>query len=120
MDRPPETSSRAPEAGASPAPARAASGIEVAVVVPSAGTGAVYVMYEAHGLSPEGVTLSGGLLLEKHEEVTIELRLPDRGSVRVRARVAAIERAALRVAFIGLDDPDRQRLSRYFAPPPPP
>ena len=91
---------------------------EVAVVVPSAGQAATYPMFEAHSVTLEGATLLGGLLLEEGEEVTLELRLPDRVAVRARARVVAIdttapgENATLRVEFVNLSDGDRQRLSR--------
>lgn len=94
------------------APARGAP-IEVAVVVPAAGQGAVYGMYEARELAADGVTLTGGLLLENNEEVTLEIRLPDRGSVRVRARIAgAAADGSMRATFVGLDETDRQRLAR--------
>ena len=46
------------------APVRGAA-LEVAVVIPSAGQGAVYTMYQARDLAADGVTLVGGLLLEK-------------------------------------------------------
>ena len=94
------------------APARGAT-LEVAVVIPSAGQAAVYGMYEARDLGADGVTLVGGLLLEKGEEVTLEIRLPDRAVVRARARIAGIgPDAAMRAVFVGLDETDRQRLGR--------
>ena len=94
------------------APVRGAA-LEVAVVIPTAGQSAVYGMYEARELSADGVTLVGGLLLEKGEEVTLEIRLPDRAVVRARARVAGLATdAGLRAVFVGLDEPDRQRLGR--------
>lgn len=106
MDRP-QTSSpalAAPERGAP---------LEVAVVIPTAGQGAVYGMYEAREVSAEGISLVAGLLLEKGEEVTLEIRLPDRGVVRARARVTGIgPDATMRASFVGLDETDRQRLSR--------
>jgi hypothetical protein len=87
--------------------------IEVAVVIPSAGQGAVYGMYEARELAADGVTLVGGLLLETNEEVTLEIRLPDRGTVRARARIAgAGADGSLRATFVALDEADRQRLAR--------
>jgi len=93
-------------------PVRGAA-LEVAVVIPTAGQGAVYGMYEARELSADGVTLVGGLLLEKGEEVTLEIRLPDRGVVRTRARVdGRAADAGLRAVFVGLDETDRQRLGR--------
>lgn len=94
---------------------------EVAVVVPAAGQATTYLMFEAHSVTLEGATLIGGLLLEEGEEVTLELRLPDRPAVRARARVVAIDTsaagkdAALRVEFVNLSDGDRQRLSRRVA-----
>jgi len=110
MDRP-QTSSPALEA-----PARGAA-LEVAVVIPAAGQGAVYAMFEARDLAADGVTLVGGLLLEKNEEVTLEIRLPDRGLVRARARIAGINPdASMRATFVGLDDADRQRLGRATSP----
>ena len=106
MDSPQKSS----PAIASPAPGAA---LEVAVVIPAAGQGAVYPMYEARDLAADGVTLVGGLLLEKNEEVTLEIRLPDRGSVRARARIAGVNPdASMRATFVGLDDADRQRLAR--------
>jgi hypothetical protein len=94
------------------APERGAAA-EVAVVIPSAGKGAVYGMVEARDLSADGVTLVGGLLLEKGEEVTLEIRFPDRDIVRTRARITGIgPGAAMRAAFVGLDETDRQRLGR--------
>jgi len=94
------------------APVRGAA-LEVAVVIPTAGQSAVYGMYEARELSADGVTLVGGLLLEKGEEVTLEIRLPDRAVVRARARVAGrAADAGLRAVFVGLDETDRQRLGR--------
>lgn len=94
------------------APVRGAA-LEVAVVIPTFGQGAVYGMYEARDLSAEGAQLVGGLLLEKGEEVTLEIRLPDRGVVRARARIDGIgPDAAMRATFVGLDETDRQRLGR--------
>ena len=107
MDRSPTSSP------ALAAPAARGAALEVALVIPSAGKGAVYPMYEARDLAADGVTLIGGLLLEKNEEVTLEIRLPDRGAVRARARIAALQPdASMRATFIGLDDADRQRLIR--------
>jgi hypothetical protein len=95
------------------APDRGAA-VEVAVVIPSAGQGAVYRMVEAREIAVDGVTLVGGLLLEKGEEVTLEIRLADRGVVRARARITAIgPGAAMRAAFVGLDETDRQRLGSH-------
>ena len=101
MDRSPESSSvRAADGGPS-APAARGGAIEVAVVMPSAGQGAVYAMYEARDLAADGVTLVGGLLLEKNEEVTLEIRMPDRGPQRKRARVVShLPDASMRTAFI--------------------
>jgi hypothetical protein len=94
------------------APVRGAA-LEVAVVIPSAGQGAVYTMFEARDLAPDGVTLAGGLLLERNEEVTLEIRLPDRAVVRARARIAGVgPDASMRAVFVALDDADRQRLGR--------
>jgi hypothetical protein len=94
------------------APERGAA-LEVAVVIPSAGQGAVYGMALARELAVDGVTLVGGLLLEKGEEITLEIRLPDRGVVRTRARITGIGPAtAMRATFVGLDETDRQRLGR--------
>ena len=94
------------------APARGAA-LEVAVVIPSAGQAAVYVMFEARDLAGDGVTLAGGLLLEKNEEVTLEIRLPDRAVVRARARIDGVgPDTSMRAVFVGLDDADRQRLGR--------
>jgi hypothetical protein len=89
--------------------------LEVAVVIPTAGQGAVYGMYEARDLDAAGVTLVGGLLLEKGEQVTLEIRLPDRQTVRARACIEGIGPAAtMRAGFVGLDEADRQRLSRTY------
>lgn len=97
------------------APARG-SAFEVAVVIPSAGQGAVYAMFEARELAADGVTLAGGLLLEKNEEVTLEIRLPDRAIVRARARIDGHNPdSSMRATFVGLDDADRQRLGRAAA-----
>jgi hypothetical protein len=94
------------------APALGAA-LEVAVVIPSAGQGAVYGMVEARDLVADGLTLVGGLLLEKGEEVTLEFRLPDRSVIRARVRIIGIgPDAAMRAAFVGLDETDRQRLGR--------
>ncbi len=96
------------------APVRGAA-FEVAVVIPSAGQGAVYVMFEARDLAADGVTLAGGLLLEKNEEVTLEIRLPA-AVVRARARIAGHNPdASMRAIFVGIDDADRQRLGRAGA-----
>ena len=95
------------------APAARGAALEVGVVIPSAGQGAVYPMYQAHELAADGVTLVGGLLLERNEEVILEIRLPDRGPVRTRVRIAALNPdASMRAIFIGLDDADRQHLMR--------
>ena len=64
--------------------------IEAAVVLPDSGEGQSYRMFEAVGVTPEGATLRGGLLLEVNEEVTLELRLPDQNAFRARARVVEI------------------------------
>ena len=93
-------------------PVRGAA-LEVAVVIPSAGQGAVYAMFEARELAADGLTLAGGLLLERNEEVTLEIRLPDRAVVRARARIAGVgPDASMRAVFVALDDADRQRLGR--------
>jgi hypothetical protein len=97
----------------SPAPAPRATALEVAVVIPSAGQGAVYTMYQARDLAADGVTLVGGLLLEKDEEVTLEIRLPDRGPLRARVRIAGVgPDASMRATFVGLDDADRRHLAQ--------
>ena len=93
-------------------PVRGAA-LEVAVVIPSAGKGAVYAMFEARELGADGLTLAGGLLLERNEEVTLEIRLPDRAVVRARARIAGVgPDASMRAVFVALDEADRQRLGR--------
>ncbi len=101
-------------------PASLASGsgnlkVEASVVLPAAGQSALYGMFEALSVTPEGATLRGGLLLEVNEEVTIELRLPDLSAFRARARVVEIlrgERPAMKVVWTGGDPADRHRLSR--------
>jgi hypothetical protein len=93
-------------------PVRGAA-LEVAVVIPSAGQGAVYAMFEARELAADGLTLAGGLLLERNEVVTLEIRLPDRAVVRARARIAGVgPDSSMRAVFVALDDADRQRLGR--------
>jgi hypothetical protein len=117
MNRNPDMSSRA--AGSSPASAAPAPAIEAAVVLRTA-QGASYSMYALASLSGDVAVLAGGLLLEKGEEVSLELRLPDRTVVRARARVTEIlpgEHAAMRVALSGIDEADRQRLGRHAPPP---
>jgi len=95
-----------------PAPPLRGAALEVAVVIPAAGQAAVYAMFEARDLAADGVTLAGGLLLEKNEEVTLEIRLPDR-AVHARARIDGVGAdASMRAVFVGLDDADRQRLGR--------
>lgn len=102
MDRSPET--RAVEADA----------VDVAVVRAGEGTDS-YCMFQAENLSPEGAVLTGGLLLEVNEEVTLEIELGDGGPAHARARVVAIvpdDRPAMRVKFVDLDDATRQRFGR--------
>ena len=118
MDRPPDLSTAAAVGGGAPAldgPAGAAAEVEAAVVAPAPGS--AYAMYRASALSAEGATLAGGLLLEKGEELTLELRLSERGAVRARARVVEVDmaRARMQVAFVGLEEADRQRLGRHAA-----
>ena len=73
-----------------------------------------YSMYEARGLSPDGVFLAGSLFLELNEEFTVELILGD-ARLRTRARVTAVERGAapgMAVVFANLSDSDRALLER--------
>jgi hypothetical protein len=102
-----------PKSSPALAPPPRAAALEVAVVIPSAGPGAVYAMYQARDLAAGGLTLVGGLLLEKDEEVTLEIRLPERGPLRARVRIAGVgPDASMQATFVGLDDADRQRLPR--------
>jgi len=101
MDRP-ETVQPLAEAGSQVEPADLA--VEVAVVLQSSGRGAVYCMFEALSLRPEGAILRGGLLLEVNEEVTLELSLPGRAAFRTQARVVEIlhgKPPAMRVVWTG-------------------
>lgn len=89
--------------------------VEAAVVLPASGKSALYGMFEALSVTPDGATLRGGLLLEVNEEVTIELRLPDLSAFRARARVVEIlrdDRPAMKVVWTGVGEADRHRLSR--------
>ena len=121
MDRHPDLSTAAAAGGAPAVDGSGAAGaeaemeVEAAVVAPPPGS--AYAMYRATGVSAEGATLAGGLLLEKGEELTLELRLSERGSVRARARVVEIDlaRARMQVTFLGLEEADRQRLGRHAA-----
>jgi len=82
--------------------------VEAAVVLPAAGRGALYGMFEALSVTAEGATLRGGLLLEVNEEVTLELRLPDLSSFRAHARVVEImldEPPAMKVVWTGGERP---------------
>lgn len=87
------------------------------MVLPAPEPGGVYFMYRAHSVSAEGLVLSGGLLLEKGEALTLELRLPDSRPVRARVKVAELHAAeeAMRVVFVRLDEGDRQRLARHIS-----
>jgi len=73
-----------------------------------------YVMYEADRLTEEGAFLTGPLLLEASEDVTLELMLPGGDKVRARARVLRVERgdaAGMAVSFIELSDEARRKLT---------
>ena len=108
MDRP-ETVEALAEAGSRIGTAD--NVVEAAVVLsdgepsggPSGGESvALYRMFEALSLGPDGAVLGGGLLLEVNEEVTLELRLPDRSVLRTHARVVEIlhgARPAMRVVW---------------------
>jgi hypothetical protein len=85
--------------------------IDAAVVLPDSGEGTSYLMFEAVGVTPEGATLRGGLLLEVNEEVTLELRLPDRNAFRARARVVEIVHGrppAMKVVWTSVHEGDRR------------
>jgi hypothetical protein len=90
--------------------------VEASVVLPAAaGRGAVYGMFEAVSVTPDGATLRGGLLLEVNEEVILELRMPDLSEFRARARVVEIqhgERPVMKVVWTRVADADRHRLRR--------
>lgn len=108
MDRPDKTSQDA-------APSGRNGSVDVLVVSPGGQGG--YAMFEAAELSLDGALLVGGLLLEIEEEVTLDLRLPERGTVRAKAVVREILRdrgPAMRVTFAQLDEAERARLSRYL------
>jgi len=113
MDRRLDTSAMRADSGGAVTAGRA---LDAAVVLPAPGQGSAYAMYRVDELAADGAALSGGLLLEKGEELTLELRLPEAGAVRARARVVDIApgRSGMRVAFVGLEEADRQRLSRHF------
>jgi hypothetical protein len=105
---------KAERAGALPA-GSADLAARAAVVLAVAGRAAVYDMFEALSITPEGATLSGGLLLEVNEEATLELRLPDRSAFRARARVVEIvhgDRPAMKVVWTAVAEADRHRLGR--------
>ncbi len=101
--------------GAGPAES-GGTAVEACVLRVAAGLPAArYGMFEAVSVSPEGATLAGGLLLEVSEEVTFELRMPDRTLFRARARVVEIVRGrppAMKVVWTGVAEGDRHRLAR--------
>ena len=113
----------APKREAAPAAAAAkqaskGDAIEVLVVSPDAAQGSLYAMFEASDVTIDGARLTGGMLLELDEEITLELLLPERASLRVRATVVEIQRGnapAMRVSFDGLEEADKQRFSRYLS-----
>ncbi len=65
------------------------NGVRDAVVVAAAG-GSQYPMFTARELSPTGAVLSGPMLLELGEQVTVEIGFDDGERVRVEATVAEI------------------------------
>jgi len=73
-----------------------------------------YAMYEAQQLTGEGAFLTGPLLLEHHEQFTLELALPGGETVRTRARVARVEYGpvvGMAVRFIDLPDEVKRKLT---------
>jgi hypothetical protein len=118
MDRPDTAQAVASGAGGLAAGSEDLTMIAAAVVLPGPGRAALYGMFEALSVTPDGATLRGGLLLEVNEEVILELRLPDLSAFRARARVVEIvpdvgdERPAMKVEWTAVAEADRHRLRR--------
>jgi len=75
---------------------------------------ASYTMFEASRVTAEGARLTGPLLLEVHEELTLELALGAHDGVRAHARVVRIEPGdppAMHVRFEELSDEARRKLT---------
>ena len=73
-----------------------------------------YAMYEAERVTGQGAFLTGPLLLEAHEDFTVELALPNGEIVRSQARVLGIEHGevpGMNVSFIGLSDEAKRKLN---------
>ncbi len=73
-----------------------------------------YAMFEAERVTGEGAFLTGPLLLEAQEDITLELALPGGDSVRTRARVTRVRRgegAGMDVSFLDLSDDLKRKLT---------
>jgi PilZ domain-containing protein len=69
-----------------------------------------YPMFELRELRGDGALLSGPLLLEVSEELTLRLQPASGAPLVLRARVTAVENAGLAVSFVDLSPAERQRL----------
>ena len=85
----------------------------------SSGFGALY--FDSGDISLGGAFLISDLLLEESEELTLELDLPTRGTVKILARVMWVrlfpkdaEPAGMGVQFVNLSEADREALAKLI------
>jgi ethanolamine ammonia-lyase small subunit len=84
-----------------------------AAILGGSRAGTSYRMYRAIDLSAAGAFLEGTLLLEVDEEFDLELGFADETSLKVRARVTAVDRGkrpGMSVSFTRLGDRARKQL----------
>jgi hypothetical protein len=103
------TAPTSPAAGAA-APAGPVRGAAIVVT-----GGQSYPMFEIRELRGDGALLSGPLLLEVTEELTLRLQPSSGAPLDLRARVTSVDSAVLAVSFVDLSPADRQRLQALRA-----
>jgi hypothetical protein len=98
----------------------AMAGPVVACAVVTEGEGAsVYPMFEVKRLDVDGAFLAGSLFLEVGEITTVELSWDEQTRIRVRVRVASLERGdepGMSVVFPELDDGERKLIAERGVP----
>lgn len=108
---------REPASWSSPGESSADTRLISAALVLGEGDGeCVYAMYDARALSSAGVFLAGPLLLEKGEELLLELMLDAGTRVRVKGHVVSSTRgqpAGVTVRFSGVGEKERELLDAY-------
>lgn len=89
----------------------------VEIVLEREGRESRYAMFHTHRITAEGVFLGGSLLLELGEELLLSLPLGESDTLRVTARVAALDVGAtpgMHVQFSALDENAKKRILEHI------